>query len=132
MIRTAICGAALPLSYADGSQISYPRSASTSAPWTYWNTRNQSAFAELHYDLGQGWSVKGVYTFNDISYKAKLLYAYGYPDPETGLGLTGSSGLYPSDYKQDIYDLYASEAVRIVRPQARHGVRRLHRPIERA
>lgn len=102
---------ALPLSYADGGQIEYRRSASTAAPWTYWNTRNQSAFGELRYDLGADWSVKGVYTFNDISYKAKLLYAYGYPDRETGLGLIGSSGLYPSEYKQDLYDLYASGPV---------------------
>jgi outer membrane receptor for ferric coprogen and ferric-rhodotorulic acid len=104
---------ALPLSYSDGGQIDYPRSASTSAPWTYWNTRNQSAFGELRYDLGGGWSVKGVYTFNHIQYKAKLLYAYGYPDRATGLGLIGSSGLYPTDYKQDIYDLYASGPFRL-------------------
>jgi outer membrane receptor for ferric coprogen and ferric-rhodotorulic acid len=99
---------ALPLVYSDGSQISYRRSASTAAPWTYWNTRNQSAFAELRYDLGEDWSVKGVYTFNRIAYKAKLLYADGTPDPVTGLGIQGVTGLYPTDYKQDLYDLYAS------------------------
>jgi outer membrane receptor for ferric coprogen and ferric-rhodotorulic acid len=99
---------ALPLVYSDGSQIAYKRSASTAAPWTYWNTRNQSAFAELKYDLGHDWSVKGVYTFNRIQYKAKLLYADGTPDPEIGLGIQGVTGLYPTDYKQDLFDAYAS------------------------
>jgi outer membrane receptor for ferric coprogen and ferric-rhodotorulic acid len=104
---------ALPLSYSDGGQIDYRRSASTSAPWTYWNTRNQSAFGEIRYDLGSDWSIKGVYTFNRIQYKAKLLYAYGYPDRDTGLGLEGSSGIYPSDYRQDLYDLYAAGPLRL-------------------
>jgi hypothetical protein len=76
-------------------QGTYQRSASTAAPWTYWNKRNQSAFAELKYDLGHDWSVKGVYTFNRIQYKAKLLYADGTPDPVTGLWITGVTGLYP-------------------------------------
>ncbi|WP_260926228.1 TonB-dependent siderophore receptor [Novosphingobium sp. 9] len=98
----------LPMTYSDGSQISYKRSASTAAPWTYWNTRNQSAFAELKYNLGNDWSVKGTYTFNRIQYKSKLLYAYGYPDPDTGLGISGMTGIYPTDYKQDIYNLDAS------------------------
>jgi outer membrane receptor for ferric coprogen and ferric-rhodotorulic acid len=104
---------ALPLVYADGGQIDYPRSASTAAPWTYWNTRNQSAFGELRYDLGGDWSVKGVYTFNRIQYRAKLLYADGTPDRETGLGITGSSGRYDTDYKQDIVDAYASGPIEL-------------------
>lgn len=104
---------ALPLTYADGGQITYERSTSTGAPWTYWNTRNQNAFAELHYDLGHDWSAKGVYTYNNIHYQAKLLYAYGYPDRDTGLGVTASSGIYPTTYTQNIYDLYASGPVNL-------------------
>ena len=99
---------ALPLSYADASQISYPRSASTAAPWTYWNTRNQNAFAEVRDDLGGDWSIKGVYTFNRIQYDAKLLYAYGYPDPATGEDVAGIAGLYPATYNQNFGDLYAA------------------------
>jgi outer-membrane receptor for ferric coprogen and ferric-rhodotorulic acid len=102
----------LPLSFSNGAQItSYPRSATTAAPWTYWNTRNQSAFGELTYDLGHGWSVKGVYTWNRTQYDAKLLYAYPYADQTTGLGLTGYSGIYPGDYQQNIWDGYASGPV---------------------
>lgn len=105
----------LPLSFSNGTQITaYPRSASTSAPWTYWNTRNQSAFGELKYDLGHDWKLKGVYTYNRTQYDAKLLYAYPYADQTTGLGLTGFSGRYPSDYQQNIFDGYASGPVELL------------------
>ncbi|QXQ07945.1 TonB-dependent siderophore receptor [Sphingosinicellaceae bacterium] len=100
---------ALPLSYSDGSQIKdYPGSASTSAPWTYWNIRDQTAFAELAYNFDNGWAVKGIYTRRRFEEHAKLLYAFGYPDRDTGLGIVGMSGIYPSDYKQNLADLYAS------------------------
>jgi outer membrane receptor for ferric coprogen and ferric-rhodotorulic acid len=102
---------ALPLVYSDGTQIAYPRSASTSADWTYWNTVDQSAFAELAYSFANGWALKGVLTVKRFEEEAKLLYAYGAPDKDTGLGVYGMSGVYPSVYKQYLGDFYASGPV---------------------
>jgi len=100
---------ALPLSYSDGTQIQdYPRSATTSANWTYWNILDQTAFAELAYAFGDGWSAKGILTYRRWDEAARLLYAYGYPDRDTGLGIEGTSGLYPSHYRQYLVDFYAS------------------------
>ncbi|NWK97655.1 TonB-dependent siderophore receptor [Sphingobium lactosutens] len=104
---------ALPLVYSDGTHISYPRSASTSADWTYWNTTDTTAFAEIAYGFTNGWSVKGVFTYKRFEENAKLLYAYGTPDPVTGLGVHGMAGIYPSDYKQYLGDFYASGPVRL-------------------
>ncbi len=104
---------ALPLNYSDGSRIDYPVSASTGAPWTYWDVHDQTAFAELAYDIGHGWSAKGVFTYRRLDSEAKLLYAYGYPDRETGLGIGGMSGIYPSNYDQYLGDLYASGPFRL-------------------
>lgn len=102
---------ALPLVYSDGSRIDYPRSASTSAPWTFANVLNQSAFGELTYRPGGDWSVRGVFTYNDLDSRASRLYAHGAPDPETGLGITASSGYYPTRNKQYLIDGYASGSV---------------------
>jgi outer membrane receptor for ferric coprogen and ferric-rhodotorulic acid len=99
---------ALPLAYSDGSRVTYPSSASTSADWTYWTVRDQTAFAELDYGLDNGWRIKGVATYKRFEEQAKLLYAYGAPDPATGLGVLGMSGIYPSRYENYILDLYAS------------------------
>ncbi|HVO45720.1 MAG TPA: TonB-dependent siderophore receptor [Steroidobacteraceae bacterium] len=106
---------ALPLIYSDGTQIQdYPRSASTSADWTYWNVRDQTTFTELRYTSEGGWSARGILTYHRFQESAKLLYAFGYPDRGTGLGIVGMSGVYPSDYKQYLIDVYASGPVSVL------------------
>lgn len=104
---------ALPLLYTDGTRIDYPVSASTSADWTFWNVTDQSVFAELDYRIGGGWSAKGVLTYKRFEELSKLLYAYGYPDKTTGLGVGGMSGIYPSTYDQYLADFYASGPVKL-------------------
>jgi outer-membrane receptor for ferric coprogen and ferric-rhodotorulic acid len=99
---------ALPLTYSDGSRIPYARSATTSAPWTYWDTTDQRAFGELAYDLGSGWQAKGVFTYINNKQTAKLLYAYGSVNKTTGLGLSGLAGYYPSEIDQYLGDFTAS------------------------
>jgi outer membrane receptor for ferric coprogen and ferric-rhodotorulic acid len=104
---------ALPLTYSDGVRIDYPVSASTSADWTFWNVRDQSGFGELTYHLGDGWSVTGTGSYRRFDELAKLLYAYNNPDPVTGLGVEGMSGIYPSRYEQYMFNLQASGPVRL-------------------
>jgi len=104
---------ALPINYADGSLVDYPTSATTSADWTYWNVRDQTAFGELSYRFDNGWQLKGVATYKRFEEKAKLLYAYGNPDAATGLGVSGMSGIYPSNYQNYIFDAYAAGPFRL-------------------
>jgi outer membrane receptor for ferric coprogen and ferric-rhodotorulic acid len=99
---------ALPLLYSDGAKVDYPRSASTSADWTYWNVKDQTAFTELDYRFDNGWEIKATGTYKRFHENAKLLYAYDNPDPVTGLGVKGMSGVYPSKYENFILDAYAS------------------------
>lgn len=99
---------ALPLVYSDGSRIDYPTSASTAADWTYWDVKDQTAFAELAWNFDNGWQVKTIGTFKRFQENAKLLYAYGNPDKDTGLGVFGMAGVYPSIYENYILDAYAS------------------------
>ncbi|NJR77863.1 TonB-dependent siderophore receptor [Sphingomonas corticis] len=108
---------ALPLVYSDGSRIDYPRSASTSADWTYWNVRDQTAFAEVAYKLGGDWSLRGVATYRHWRERARILYAYYAngvgADPATGQGIVGLTGTYPSKYEQLLFDGYASGSVNV-------------------
>lgn len=95
---------ALPLTYSDGTLIPYDRSASTSADWTYWDTIDEQAFIEGAYAFANGWNLKATWTHKVFEEQAKLLYAYNNPDPVTGLGVEGMSGIYPSEYEQDLFD----------------------------
>ncbi len=100
---------ALPLTYSDGSPITtYKVSATTAAPWTYWNTYDKTAFGELSYAFDNGWTSKVTATHRDYDYQSVLLYAFGNPDKTTGLGLTAYSGLYPASASQSMIDAMAT------------------------
>lgn len=102
---------ALPLQYSDGTFIDHDESASTSADWTFWDVKDQTAFAELDYAVGADWRLKGTITFKQFDELAKLLYAYNNPDPVTGLGVEGMTGIYPSSYQSYIFDAFAAGPV---------------------
>lgn len=104
---------ALPLLYSDGTRIPYPVSASTSADWTSWNIQDESAYAELAYAAEGGWQARGRFTYNRRRSLATLLYAYGYPDRDSGVGVGGMTGKYRSPSHQYLGDFYASGPVRL-------------------
>lgn len=104
-LATGVLWGALPLSFSDGSRIPWKRSASTSADWSYWDVNDKTAFVEASYLFDNAWVAKATYTHKDVEQNAKLLYASGYPDKTTGLGIGGFVGHYPSESKQDLADL---------------------------
>lgn len=99
---------ALPLINSDGSRVNYPVSASTSTDWTHWNVHDQSAWAELAWAGDNGWQARGRFTYNQRRSDATLLYAYGYPDATTGLGVSAVTGNYRSPMEQYLGDFLAS------------------------
>lgn len=94
---------ALPLYYADGTQTDYDRSTSTASDWSFWDTRETRAFAELAHDFGNGWALTGTLTRQDKREDAEIFYVYGTPDRATGLGLFS----YPSSYTNRTRFTYA-------------------------
>lgn len=101
---------ALVFSNSDGTQASFARSASTSQDWTYWNTRNHGAFAELTVALAERWTLKGTYNFRRASEADKLFFAYSTTglDPVTHLGLVGWPGRYVGSDRAHLGELSLS------------------------
>jgi len=97
---------ALPLLYTDGSQVNVDDSTSTAADWAGWNSEEAQAFAELAHDLGNGWQIKGTYTYIKHTEDADLFYAFGTPDRTTGLGLFGYGSDYTEHNTMDLFDVY--------------------------
>jgi outer membrane receptor for ferric coprogen and ferric-rhodotorulic acid len=77
----------------DGTQNEWPRDATTTQDWTYWNTVNQTAFVEYAYQLGANWQLKASYNYRRATGDERMFYAYDGLgtglDPATGLGLAG-------------------------------------------
>jgi outer membrane receptor for ferric coprogen and ferric-rhodotorulic acid len=90
---------ALTFMNSDGSQSEWPTSASTTQDWTYWNTTNQTGFAEYVHQFGANWQLKVSYNYRHSVGDEKLFYAYlpdpdgdgisDALDPDTHLGLVG-------------------------------------------
>lgn len=84
---------ALTFMNSDGTQREWPASASTTQDWTYWNTTNQTAFAEYVHLLGDNWTLKASYNYRRSTGDEKMFYAYDALgtglDPATGSGLYG-------------------------------------------
>ncbi len=87
---------AIPLLYADGTQVDFPTSTSTAMDWTYWDTLNQTAFAELNWYINE--SLIFTSKINSINYedKSELFYTHSNTgfNSNTGLGMLG----YPSKF----------------------------------
>jgi len=84
---------ALAFMRSDGTQAEWPTSATTTQDWTYWNTSNQTAFAEYVHLLSENWTLKASYNYRRSTGDEKMFYAYDALgtglDPATGLGLYG-------------------------------------------
>lgn len=82
---------ALTFVNSDGTQASWPRSASTTQDWTYWNTTTRTGFLEYTYQLGERWLLKASYNRREQGNDDQLFFAYTTTglDPVTHTGLLG-------------------------------------------
>jgi outer-membrane receptor for ferric coprogen and ferric-rhodotorulic acid len=101
---------ALVLAYTDGTQAEFSRGASTSQDWAFWDTTNQNGFIEYTYALSDSWDVKLNYNYRDYEDDSKLFFAYSMEgiDRETGLGLLGNPGSWPTKDRGHLLDLAIS------------------------
>lgn len=97
-----------PLWYADGGRTDWRRSLNTGARWTSWGSTTQGAFASLEHRFDSDWRVQAVASYSKNEMDGKLLYLYGWPDRETGLGMGASPAWYLGDRKQNALDLKAN------------------------
>ena len=97
-----------PLWYADGGRTDWRRSLNTGAKWTSWGSTTQGAFASLEHRFDNEWRVQAVGSYSKNEMDGKLLYLYGWPDRETGLGMGASPAWYLGDRTQNALDLKAN------------------------
>ncbi|KAF0804946.1 TonB-dependent siderophore receptor family protein 9 [Alcanivorax xiamenensis] len=90
-------GAGFPMFYSDGSRTDFPRSVVNTTDWSQFGTTSTTGFMDLTHALGNGWQLRGAFSYNDGDYDMEYLFRGGYPDPDTGEGMTGSFLNYRGD-----------------------------------
>lgn len=97
---------AIPLIYADGTQTDFSVATTTAMDWTYWDTLNKTAFAELSWYITD--DLQYTSKVNHIKYEdqSELFYTYYNTglDADTGLGMLGYPGKFTSDEDTLIWD----------------------------
>jgi outer membrane receptor for ferric coprogen and ferric-rhodotorulic acid len=104
----------LPTFYSDGSLATdLPRSLTTAADWTYWNSTNQNIFATVRQEIGDRWSVTVNYNRLRNTGDTQLLYMYGTANRATGT--IESSNPYKSKgvSLQDSFDAQIKGSVKL-------------------
>jgi len=85
----------LTLLRSDGTQAEFDSGSSTSANWTYWNTKSKSAFVEYSHSLAEDWEAKVTYNYRAGDEATRLLYAYS----NTGVLNSDNTGLIGWPYR---------------------------------
>ncbi|GAC20462.1 TonB-dependent siderophore receptor [Paraglaciecola arctica] len=97
---------AVPLIYSNGTQTDFADSSSTAMDWTYWDTLNQTAFAELSWYINDNLNFTSKLTYTDYEDDSELFYTYtqtGF-EQDTGLGMLGYPGKYYAEDDILIWD----------------------------
>lgn len=86
--RSGVLWGQLPYWFSDGTRTDWARSKTTAARWNQWDTTQQLAFIMLEHGLGGGWSLRGDVGYQRQVEDSKLLWTWGEPDPDTGVGMS--------------------------------------------
>jgi len=97
---------AAPIIYSNGVQADFDVSTTTTMDWTYWNTRTETAFAELGWQLADNWNLTTSATRTDYEDNSELFYVYWNTglDADTGLGMYAYPGKYDDAQETLVWD----------------------------
>ncbi len=97
---------AAPVIYSDGTLNDFDASTTTSMDWTYWNTQDRTAFAEIGWQVSDAWKLTSSLTHTDYEERSELFYVYWLSglDRATGLGMYSYPGKYDTDRQTRIWD----------------------------
>lgn len=98
--RSGVLWGQLPYWFSDGTRTDWARSKTTATRWNQWDTTQQLAFVRLDQGLGGGWSLRGDVSYHRQVENSRLLWTWGEPDPDTGLGMSAEPYWYDTRPEQ--------------------------------
>lgn len=124
--ETLGAGASVPAFYADGSRTDFDRSASNNTHWSTFYNETTRVFADLSHQLDNGWTLRAAVSHNDGNYGMEYLYRGGFPDRETGLGMSSSFLNYRGNRTQQTVNVTAEGDFSLFGRQHELGIGWMH------
>lgn len=95
--QTDGAGSGFPIFHADGSRTDYDRSAANNTRWSHFFNETTRGFVDLSHTLDSGWTLRAAYSHDDGNYGLRYLYRGGYPERDTGQGMSPYFANYRGD-----------------------------------
>ncbi|WP_368311816.1 TonB-dependent siderophore receptor [Luteibacter sp. CQ10] len=105
---TGVTWGSFPAFYDDGSLIHWTRGFSSAADWTHWNNTTQTAFAQVKHQFANGWQLHAEASHRKTDADSALFYVFGFPNRDTGEGVTPYAYKSRQRGRQNMVDVYAS------------------------
>ncbi|MGM8226658.1 TonB-dependent siderophore receptor [Cellvibrio sp. ARAG 10.3] len=96
----------IPIFAADGSVAQLPVSSSFAPKWTEWQRESSTVFADLEHRFNEEWKLRASISRTEGEVFSLRVYATGFPDIETGEGLTLLGAVGAGEDTRDSIDLY--------------------------
>ena len=101
-------GSTVPLFHSDGSPARFPRSTSSSPPWTYADVGRVAGFASLEKRFENGWQARLHLAHRNARGSVRVMGLDGYPDRATGAGVSPWFNSYDTEGRQQAVNVHAS------------------------
>ncbi|WP_235263694.1 TonB-dependent siderophore receptor [Nitrincola sp. A-D6] len=98
----------LPVWFSNGERTDWSRSKTVGADWTRWDSEVTNYFVNLEHYFDSGASIYATYSKNINKADLPLVYLYGAPDRQTGLGMGAYPAWYDFEREQDNIDIYGN------------------------
>ena len=96
----------IPIFAADGSVAQLPVSTSLAPSWTQWQRESSTLFADLEHRFNDDWKLRAAVSRTEGDVFSLRVYATGFPDLNTGEGLTLLAGVGAGEDTRDSLDVY--------------------------
>ncbi len=103
----------VPIFAADGSLAKLPVSTSFAPDWTNWDRKTNTLFADVNHKFNDRWKLTAVVNRTEGEVSSLRVYADGFPDRETGAGLTLLAGVGETEDTRNGMDLYVTGSYRL-------------------
>lgn len=106
--RDGVLWAGLPYWYSDGTHTDWSRSKTTAAKWNQWDVTTKTLFATLEHTFQNHWKVRANASRITADDEENMLWMWGDPDRDTGLGMEAYPYHYVLNSKQTGLDVAAT------------------------
>ncbi|MBC2688676.1 TonB-dependent siderophore receptor [Pseudomonas kielensis] len=94
----------VPYWKSNGDKANLSRSTNMATKWSSWPLKDKTAFANLDQNLGNGWHMKGAYTYRESDTDGKVYYGGGgYPNDDRS-GMVAYRSHMKGEQKMEVYD----------------------------